>query len=628
MRPPIGGNVTVQATTPRGFLATIAADGVDWQQLTLAVDSTDTPLAFTGIGWDSDLRRALQANQLFLVISDPEAVRNFFTQNQLTVDGFTFDLNPDRWADHGTILLFKFHDKPITDLIAATDQWTLPDRFNVNPGQARSRLARLINDALAKVPEDATQAANPQTVENYRNLADAARLPQWTGVLALNVSVGPEDLPPELQGLAAGIDASKFYAQYVGVELNQVRPDGLDLKMEQSAIFGLIDYQDDGPPPPNDSGYNFYVSRLNALFENAKLKFFASDINVTVDRLFDERTALRGSPNGRNQIVLAGRREDHDGKPAYVFSFRGSNRFALPDSPTLYEVEIVKAAFTTDPPAAPAGYVAGEAVRSRFQFWGRLNFHRLDDFDILSFGPDTAEDDPDAPPSDTALSFSGLTLSMTFTWQSTAARSFVLDADALRFDLSQSKPRPGSLYAKFPLKLLTLTRGDAQTTPDTLGYMPVKTPLAARKPDGNWYALTFELDLGSVGALAGSAGIVVGVLAAWRPGEDGVYVGLRLPGSSGGKKEIALQGVLKIVFNRIEFVTVPGADVASTRYLLKLKNIVLKFMLLSIPPSGQSEIILFGDPSGGDTKTLGWYAAYAKSGPRRPEPNKLPKGLF
>ena len=51
-------------------------------------------------------------------------------------------------------------------------------------------------------------------------------------------------------------------------------------------------------------------------------------------------------------------------------------------------------------------------------------------------------------------------------------------------------------------------------------------------------------------------------------------------------------------------------------YLLKLKNIVLKFFALSIPPSGQTEIILFGDPRVEVTredKLVGWYAAYSKT---------------
>ena len=114
------------------------------------------------------------------------------------------------------------------------------------------------------------------------------------------------------------------------------------------------------------------------------------------------------------------------------------------------------------------------------------------------------------------------------------------------------------------------------------------------------------------------------ILVAWVPAQEGVYVGLKLPGSSGGKKEISIQGLLKISFKSIQFVVYPlRADVPDARtsegerevgYLLKIKNIVLKFFMLSLPPSGQSEFILFGDPREIDRedKLIGWYAAYAK----------------
>ena len=53
----------------------------------------------------------------------------------------------------------------------------------------------------------------------------------------------------------------------------------------------------------------------------------------------------------------------------------------------------------------------------------------------------------------------------------------------------------------------------------------------------SWYGLTFNLDLGNLGALAGGAGLVVSLIVAWSPAGQGsgLYVGLRLPGSGGGK---------------------------------------------------------------------------------------------
>jgi len=91
-------------------------------------------------------------------------------------------------------------------------------------------------------------------------------------------------------------------------------------------------------------------------------------------------------------------------------------------------------------------------------------------------------------------------------------------------------------------------------------------------------------------------------------GEDGPFLGLE---AGEGFRDLLLGALLQDVDHRPFEVGIDDSGVAS--YLLKLKNIKLKFFVLSLPPSGQSEIIIFGNPSGTpDDKTVGWYAAYAK----------------
>jgi hypothetical protein len=230
------------------------------------------------------------------------------------------------------------------------------------------------------------------------------------------------------------------------------------------------------------------------------------------------------------------------------------------------------------------------------------------------------------------MRFSNLQLVSTFHWGKATAKEFAFSAGAMIFDLEKSQARANSLFAKFPLKLIGLVEVDGKnnvTSPDRLGYMSVRTPAKGEKPQSGetWYGLVYDLNLGSAGALAGKAGIVVSVLAAWKPGAgQNVYTGLRMPGSSGGKKEIPIQGILKIAFKSIEFQVLDGDQVG---YLLKLKNIVLKFMTLELPPNAQSEIIIFGDPEGetkGSENTLAWYAAYARESSPQAQ-KKLPKDM-
>jgi hypothetical protein len=139
--------------------------------------------------------------------------------------------------------------------------------------------------------------------------------------------------------------------------------------------------------------------------------------------------------------------------------------------------------------------------------------------------------------------------------------------------------------------------------------------------------LTFELELGSLGALAEKAGFTANLIMAWSPigGDDyNVFLGLKLPGSSGNKKEISLEGLLKIKIKSIEFVAVPGTEEDSVSYMLRLQTISLGLLSLTFPPSGRTDFLLFGNPKAtGDNKALGWYAVYdkgAKLKPKKPTP--------
>ncbi|HEY9830976.1 MAG TPA: hypothetical protein V6D26_10370, partial [Stenomitos sp.] len=612
---------SITGTTPQGLLATFSEDYEIWKALLLAKDTAGKNLQLQNIERQAPLRSSLQSNQLFLVISKPSTLNEYFQDNQLTIQGWTFNLKPEEWRDD-TVLIFKFYNKPLLDLLDLPQAWSQPDIFTNDRETTRNQLVKLFNDAIAKSGEGATQNDR----ENYGTLAHIATSDRWSGIIALNVPVPPSNLPKELLALAAGIDASKFYAQYVGIQTTPITTQGTELVAGQSSLFGLIDYRDDSVPLPTDSGYNFQVNSLRVLFQNSQIKAFSSEISVTLDRLFDERTQLLNTTTGRNIVLLKGTAENHDGQTTYAFSFSGENHFALPDSTVLNEVEIIKAQFSTDPvEVAPNATITG-----RFSFWGRLNFEYLPKFDILSFGAQPSST-PTTEPNDKFLSFSNLVVTLKFQLDKPKERTFTFEPGNLQFDTKQSKVRENSLYAKFPLKLTGLTYSSNDKKPSDFGYMPVKSPLGSSSLGTTWYGLTFDLELGTVGALAGKAGIVVSIIAAWSPHQNvdetsgasagsGVFVGLRLFGSSGNKKEFSIQGVIKIVFESIEFVV--GTNKGKTSYLLKLKNIMLKLLTLSIPPTGKSEIIIFGDPEGtAESNTLGWYAAYAKE---KAKPQKQP----
>lgn len=698
---------SIPGTTPQGLVAEFSPNYETIQSLVLARDTEQRLLQFHNIGRRSPIRAALQAAQMFWVITDPTALAETFTDDQLTIQGWTFNLNPPQWRA-GAVLIFKFFEQPLIDLLENVQAWTNPAVFVGNTREIETvqrQLLTTLKEAIARSAPDAP----PKDRENYGPLAQIAQRSGWSGIIALNVDVPPASLPPELQALAAGIDPQRFYAQYVGIETTPVRPVGGKLVIGQSSLFGLIDYQNETIPLPNNTGYDFEVRNLRVLFQNSQVKAFSSEIAVTLDRLFDEETQLvytpvtdstNGAANGaadgagnvagnvagdRNILLLKGTAESHDGRTTYAFSFSGENRFLTPKSTALSQVDLIKAQFSTDPVTAAAGQPA--TITGRFTFWGNLDFRQLAiaadpfQFDMLSFGadpPDPHALSPDVTPTPQFLAFSSLVVTMSFRVDAPQLRTFAFDSGQLAFDLKRSKPRRDSLFAKFPLKFTGLLYGSGDKPIDSFGYMPVKSPIsgkmrsrfvitdavlqklsaagisstlgdqltglkgqefldqasfvaalrvsagagltdplkktivkAAQTPQ-SWYALTFNLELGSLGALAGRAGFVANLVFAWNPGAGSkFFVGLRLPGSTGGKREISLQGVIKLVFKSIDLVV--GRNEGRISYVLKLKNIMLKFLVLSIPPNGRTEIILFGDPAGtGENNQLGWYAAYVK----------------
>ena len=171
---------------------------------------------------------------------------------------------------------------------------------------------------------------------------------------------------------------------------------------------------------------------------------------------------------------------------------------------------------------------------------------------------------------------------------------------------------------------------NAITKAETQNYQKFVDAISDANLSYPWYGLIYELDLGSVGALAGKIGLTWSMIVAWSPNPNNyqVYLGLKLPGSSSGKTEVVIQGVIKIMFQRIIMIVNDPGDGSTINYVLLLKNIQLKFLSLSLPPKGQTEIVIFGASTAGSARnTLGWYAAYAKQAvakkPAPPDPFKI-----
>jgi len=542
---------------------------------------------------------------------------------------------PDRVGPKNARLIFKFvGGRTLADLVADTAAWRWPEASSEDgkASTARDDIQSIIR--TARVASAAAKAKNQTSpYEPFLRVVDN---PNWSGVLALSVDVPLDSLPEPLQPLAAGIDPKSFYAHHLGLTATSFTSDSGKIKFDVTSSFGLIDYQNPIDQYfSSDIPFAFRVQQLTVGFENGKLSSFSSSAQLMINRLFGADTRLFPSEHGNN-IILDGvyQTERNDGggqRDTYVFAMRETGAYQLALS-ALTEVGVEQTRLATVRAADPAS--GNTTVTGAFQMTGRLRFVEPDNFDPFCWGPPTPPPDTtgaflsaDAPAADATgskgLLFSNYTITMSFALSDPANVKFTVADGAIAFDTANSPARQDSLFARFPLRLTGLLAtpdtkvmgGEASTRdPEAAGFVSVSAPLQQGKLTQPWYGLVYEVDLGTLGALAGSVGLTVRLLAAWSPannpeGRTAVYFGVALPGVEKMLGvTLPLQGILDIGFRTIQFTTYDDKD-GRRQYLMRLRDFGLHVLGLSFPP-GHNDITVFGNPDQTSNTKLGWYAAY------------------
>jgi len=595
------------STTPQGLLAQFTPGDTIWQEIVLAAMPVKPPLLLQQV--QGKLLAAFQSNKLFLVISNPAALASVLVSGNDEIgigateaDSWSFDLGLDVWPRYGTILIVKFTDASIEQLASGTGSWAYPSDFNTDAEATSQAITGSIRQAKA------AQAKGDSDFDTFvAAVTDAA----WNGILALNVQAPLTALPAQLAGLAAGIDDSRFFAHHVAISASRIDVPATpgDLSIRDSSIFALIDYQGEKPAAALGS-YAFTVESLRVLFLNSEVASFSSILDLEVNALFGEPATLANPEDGDGNIIRlygVGQRHASGGQVNETYTFQtrsGVSSVFDVKSEVLNAVELSKGQFVTVTADSSA-----KRTDAQFQFWGLADFKRQPELDVFSFG---REDGATTP---AGLSFSNLVVGMSFDpTQTPRLPTFAFDASQLGVDMATSVARNGSLFRHFPLTLAGVTQGLDRTKPTDAGYMGVTSPLPQADLEFPWFSLNFDLNLGSPGALAAKAGFVASLGAAWSPSmqptERRIFTGLKLPGSSGAKRQIPIEGIFDIGFKSLELIVHPD----TSNYVLVLYGIGFEFLSLTFPPTGQVNFVLFGDPTAqgkGDTG-LGWYAAYAK----------------
>lgn len=680
----------IEAITPQGMLAGILPNS-SWGSLVLSPPAPKTKLPRLAFNTPSaTFRNALQSNQLFMVIANPDellansdfnywitdavlgdlarlsgpetvpsdviatlalkarepqtslagfttmidalltgenaryraTVIKYSMYFELAVEGWRFRMSPLLWRDQlrrPPVLIIKYANGSLYDFVQNTGAWAWPAAATLDGSIAATQwlLTSILDSAIAEVAE----------LGSASNLAgfvtDIALNPSWTGVLMVNANVPFSSVPPELAGLAAGIQGDQFRAHHVGISVTpaQLNQQYRTLSLDDSSVFGLIDYSDLADIAHIDGEFDFKVLLLQVLFVNSAVATFAGRIELFINQLFGELVILYNSVH-YNNLILNGSYQREGGAGHYVFATSAVSQYGSSmagvggssEQVVLLSTEIDRAQFVT----ASRDSTADSILQNRFLLQGKLRFSELEGFDAFSFGPTLDRDGVQL--ADGYLVFSSASIDMQAPVNAPQDRVFHFNLEEISFDPAASVARPASFYQRFPMQPAGIVQAPAGQSPRQLGYLPLATPLTQPGLVGPWFGLQYAVDLGTLGALSSAPALVAVILAAWSPGgsQGQVNVALKLPGVASARSLLPIEGVLDLGFGSVEL-TADGATASppDPAYVLRFRNFYLRLFGWKFPP-GQNLIALFGNPDAAsqpaatDRGALGWYAAYAK----------------
>lgn len=524
---------------------------------------------------------------------------------KVEMDGWTFQLSPRSWRsdpESPTLFIAKFCNRSLMDLANDTSSWAWPEVAIPEHGSLAQTQEVLLDIFKASSLDDATV---PLRIFYETILND----PNWNGFLFLNAPVDIAELPDDLKFLTAGLDLSKFYAHHIGFSQTPFSVENGAPVLEQTAAFGLINYLDTLDLYADESiPLGFKTMQLLARFANASLVNFSTQVELMINQLLGASLTKNEATRGNN-LIIDGSYQRVGNVPSYAFTLTGENIFNAANT-ALTQIEVIAVQLVT------GGNTGAIEVLTTFNLTGNLRFFKIETFDLFSYGPDELADD-------SFLRFSGLRIDMAFSLATPDQQTFLVAEANMAFDMSPetSKPRRSSVANNFPLTVTglisapNLSAEGAQPTgqtPEDLGYTSISAPLDQTPMVPGWYGLVFILDLGTFGALTGSVGFKISILAAWSTGLSNenipVYLGLKLPGIPAFGGSFPLQGVLKLGFRSFQFETYM-TDENKLGYLMRLRRFAFSVFVWSFPP-GNADIVLFGEPENAKG-SLGWYAAYS-----------------
>ncbi|MER8802301.1 hypothetical protein [Mesorhizobium sp. M0998] len=596
---------------------------------------------------------ALVRNRLFLVLNRAPRYTGpgwgATLEQRIGIAGWSFDVDlarPGREepARVDTLVIVKgYEGHSIVDLAADPKAWSSPDAFlggatgPDDPLSVRVATAqKILKDFLDKVKGYANSRSpdGEPTRLLYQDIDAIVRNANWSGVLAINVPLGVANLPTQLKGLMGGVDLAKLKAEYVAVETTPLGPNPKNQPMARLAA--LVDYQDEEPARETQgSHYGFRVRRMQALFANGELRVFNTSLRLLLGSLFEGTGSIKQGPRGStpstpadfNNIELIGRyerrREGTDTREIYTFETANAYRYeATFDKAFIKSVDLDRVAYVTDR-STDVGHTV--LVESRFVLDGNMEFGKIG---LGSVADILDVDKIDFSDLDIGLDFHLPKIPMPKWDLSQLLPNFTFSPPNIRFDFDRYKRRSADggvrgFLSSFPLKLSGFGWFPKGASLGSLGFFSFEG-FGAGNPFK--FALEFDLDMGSLGALAGKLkAFKMKFLFGFKENAGAATdwgFGFKFDNSGGDGLEIGIEGVLKLISRKYGLLSkkypARNGNEADVKLIYSLGT-ELQVFGHSLPPgSNGMTLLLFVDPKAfadpqSRASAVGWFAGLVPS---------------
>lgn len=565
-----------------------------------------------------DITAAILRNQLFMALDREAALGQqepeFQIKGQIAISGWGFEVKflteagtateVAKAAPKHALVLFKgYEGLSIRQLVETINLklWS-GKRYITDAADA----ARRVRDLHNKITKGKEFKEDPR----YDALRAALNDPDWNGVLVLDMSINPSNLPAQIKGLMGGIDKDEFRADHVGFPVQRVRDSGSNPKANP---FAAVTYESKPLEPDQSKQYEFNVKKLAAGFAAGKLQDFDCELELRIGQLFgDDGLTLtkNGTTVETNVVTLEGsyERRTEKGSSVEVYKFLSKDHLEIrmqDDFPLIKTLRIDEIGYSAKviPPKVNGPSV--EKVEGKFLIDGDMDFKPLD----LGLGDNFDFFDIEK------VKFGDLAIDM----------SFIIDAlgninlpklffspGALRFDFlsGEKKPGGGGFFGSFPLKwkgfgLLSsgLKLGDIDFVSIALkNEFSIETE----------FFLTFELDMGSFGSLGSllkDFKMELALAFGFNKGKFALELGMAFPSSPAGSLDINFQGVLELKAKKYELVQLTykrATGEEGKAWGFRGVEVELKVFNVELPPAGaKTGVYIFSDPGNIDAG-VGW----------------------